>query len=219
MCLTAWPIQASFRRSSLSNAHLNLCYGLDFAIGFIVILPSPFKIFSIMESVVPQEVTAELTQILSNLVLGDNQIRSKYRILISLLSTDLRESFRFADYDLHSAEKAVNEHQCIINIAHGLLNLIRWRWFNRTYFQSTYNIIRCDSSYQRNNTNNYVTDHERISQVELCVPSIPEPFMILDANQTLVDERKLCRTSLFVNSKFMSLLANTLECYKQIGTV
>ena len=31
-----------------------------------------------MDSVVPQEVTAELTQILSNLVLGDNQIRSKY---------------------------------------------------------------------------------------------------------------------------------------------
>ena len=26
----------------------------------------------------PQEVTTELTQILSNLVLGDNQIRSKY---------------------------------------------------------------------------------------------------------------------------------------------
>ena len=31
-----------------------------------------------MESVVPQEITAELTQILSNLVLGDNDIRSKY---------------------------------------------------------------------------------------------------------------------------------------------
>jgi hypothetical protein len=31
-----------------------------------------------MDPVVPQEVTAELTQILSNLVLGDNQIRSKY---------------------------------------------------------------------------------------------------------------------------------------------
>ena len=30
-----------------------------------------------MDSVVPQEVTTELTQILSNLVLGDNQIRSK----------------------------------------------------------------------------------------------------------------------------------------------
>ena len=33
---------------------------------------------SSMDSVVPQEVTTELTQILSNLVLGDNQIRSKY---------------------------------------------------------------------------------------------------------------------------------------------
>lgn len=31
-----------------------------------------------MEAVVPQEITAELTQILANLVLGDNQIRSKY---------------------------------------------------------------------------------------------------------------------------------------------
>lgn len=30
-----------------------------------------------MDAVVPPEVTAELTQILSNLVLGDNQIRSK----------------------------------------------------------------------------------------------------------------------------------------------
>lgn len=30
-----------------------------------------------MDPVVPQEVTTELTQILSNLVLGDNQIRSK----------------------------------------------------------------------------------------------------------------------------------------------
>lgn len=30
-----------------------------------------------MEAIVPPEVTAELTQILSNLVLGDNQIRSK----------------------------------------------------------------------------------------------------------------------------------------------
>jgi hypothetical protein len=32
----------------------------------------------IMEAVVPQEITAELTQILANLVLGDNKIRSKY---------------------------------------------------------------------------------------------------------------------------------------------
>lgn len=31
-----------------------------------------------MESVVPPEITAELTQILSNLVLGDNEIRTKY---------------------------------------------------------------------------------------------------------------------------------------------
>lgn len=31
-----------------------------------------------MEAVVPQEITAELTQILANLVLGDNKIRSKY---------------------------------------------------------------------------------------------------------------------------------------------
>ena len=31
-----------------------------------------------MEAVVPPQVTAELTQILSNLVLGDNEIRAKY---------------------------------------------------------------------------------------------------------------------------------------------
>lgn len=31
-----------------------------------------------MDSVVPSEITAELTQILANLVLGDNEIRSKY---------------------------------------------------------------------------------------------------------------------------------------------
>ena len=31
-----------------------------------------------MEAVVPPEITAELTQILSNLVLGDNDIRQKY---------------------------------------------------------------------------------------------------------------------------------------------
>lgn len=30
-----------------------------------------------MDAIVPPEVTAELTQILSNLVLGDNQIRAK----------------------------------------------------------------------------------------------------------------------------------------------
>jgi hypothetical protein len=32
----------------------------------------------IMESVVAPQITAELTQILSNLVLGDNEIRAKY---------------------------------------------------------------------------------------------------------------------------------------------
>jgi hypothetical protein len=31
-----------------------------------------------MDPVVPQEITAELTQILSNLVQGDNEIRQKY---------------------------------------------------------------------------------------------------------------------------------------------
>ena len=31
-----------------------------------------------MESVVPPQITVELTQILSNLVLGDNEIRSRY---------------------------------------------------------------------------------------------------------------------------------------------
>lgn len=33
-----------------------------------------------MEAVVPQEITTELTQILANLVLGDNKIRSKCAI-------------------------------------------------------------------------------------------------------------------------------------------
>ena len=33
-----------------------------------------------MEAVVPAEITSELTQILSNLVLGDNDIRSRYTI-------------------------------------------------------------------------------------------------------------------------------------------
>lgn len=36
-----------------------------------------------MDTIVPPEITAELTQILSNLVLGDNQIRSKYGHLSS----------------------------------------------------------------------------------------------------------------------------------------
>lgn len=35
-----------------------------------------------MESVVPAQITAELTQILSNLVLGDNEIRSKYFFIL-----------------------------------------------------------------------------------------------------------------------------------------
>lgn len=37
-----------------------------------------------MESVVPQEIITELTQILSNLVLGDNEIRSKYAYMVPL---------------------------------------------------------------------------------------------------------------------------------------
>ena len=36
-----------------------------------------------MEAVVPQEITTELTQILANLVLGDNNIRTKYVSLFS----------------------------------------------------------------------------------------------------------------------------------------
>jgi hypothetical protein len=39
-----------------------------------------------MEAVVPAEITAELTQILSNLVLGDNEIRSKYVLSFELFS-------------------------------------------------------------------------------------------------------------------------------------
>jgi hypothetical protein len=53
-----------------------------------------------MDAVVPAEITAELTQILSNLVLGDNEIRSKYVLsLYHHLST----------HPLNSAEKAVND--------------------------------------------------------------------------------------------------------------
>ncbi|KAJ7666060.1 hypothetical protein DFH06DRAFT_266334 [Mycena polygramma] len=37
---------------------------------------SPILFSDAMESVVPQEITTELTQILSNLLLGDNEIRS-----------------------------------------------------------------------------------------------------------------------------------------------
>jgi len=36
-----------------------------------------------MEPVVPPEITAELTQILANLVLGDNEIRSKYVVRVT----------------------------------------------------------------------------------------------------------------------------------------
>jgi hypothetical protein len=39
-----------------------------------------------MDALVPPDVTAELTQILSNLVLGDNEIRSKYVFMIPSLS-------------------------------------------------------------------------------------------------------------------------------------
>jgi hypothetical protein len=39
-----------------------------------------------MESVVPPQITAELTQILSNLVLGDNEIRAKYVFPHAILS-------------------------------------------------------------------------------------------------------------------------------------
>lgn len=54
-----------------------------------------------MDGVVPTQVTQELTQILSNLVLGDNEIRSKYVWAISSLT----KSFHL----LPSAEKVVNE--------------------------------------------------------------------------------------------------------------
>lgn len=55
-----------------------------------------------MESVVPPQITAELTQILSNLVLGDNEIRSRY-------VSPPPESYVFSDECRDSAEKAVNE--------------------------------------------------------------------------------------------------------------
>lgn len=54
-----------------------------------------------MESVVPPQITAELTQILSNLVLGDNDIRAKYVVLSTCFMLNNRCVF--------SAEKAVNE--------------------------------------------------------------------------------------------------------------
>src|SRR5712671_1237636 len=40
--------------------------------------PSGLAIFMMMDALIPPDVTAELTQILSNLVLGDNEIRSKF---------------------------------------------------------------------------------------------------------------------------------------------
>ena len=52
-----------------------------------------------MDALVPPDVTAELTQILSNLVLGDNEIRSKYatphplpRLSISQLTSSSAEA-------------------------------------------------------------------------------------------------------------------------------
>lgn len=53
-----------------------------------------------MDSNVPQAVSNELTQILSNLVLGDNEIRSKYAYF--LWSS-------YSRLDDYSAEKVVNE--------------------------------------------------------------------------------------------------------------
>jgi hypothetical protein len=52
-----------------------------------------------MEAVVPPEITAELTQILSNLVLGDNDIRQKY-VSQLVLRVELTR---------YSAENAVND--------------------------------------------------------------------------------------------------------------
>jgi hypothetical protein len=48
-----------------------------------------------MEAVVPAEITAELTQILSNLVLGDNEIRSKYVLSFELFSPLSRRFLAF----------------------------------------------------------------------------------------------------------------------------
>jgi hypothetical protein len=42
-----------------------------------------------MDALVPPDVTAELTQILSNLVLGDNEIRSKYPFSLHSLPPSL----------------------------------------------------------------------------------------------------------------------------------
>lgn len=60
-------------------------------------------VLSVMDALVPPDVTAELTQILSNLVLGDNEIRSKY------VSSRL---FHFSSVSSHfslSAEAVVDE--------------------------------------------------------------------------------------------------------------
>jgi hypothetical protein len=56
-----------------------------------------------MESVVDPQITAELTQILSNLVLGDNEIRQKWVLPCRI------HDFFFNTHILHSAEKAVND--------------------------------------------------------------------------------------------------------------
>lgn len=53
-----------------------------------------------MEAVVSPEITAELTQILSNLVLGDNDIRQKYVFPVRL---------PYLAHLRHSAENAVND--------------------------------------------------------------------------------------------------------------
>lgn len=62
-----------------------------------------FSSRSSMEPVVPPEVTAELTQILSNLVLGDNDIRTRQ---LSFLSSQFLHSLISLFY---SAENAVND--------------------------------------------------------------------------------------------------------------
>jgi hypothetical protein len=57
---------------NLNDAHW---HQLFFFILTVLICQSSFA----MEAVVPAEITSELTQILSNLVLGDNDIRSRYK--------------------------------------------------------------------------------------------------------------------------------------------
>jgi hypothetical protein len=55
-----------------------------------------------MDALVPPDVTAELTQILSNLVLGDNEIRSKY-VFFTI------PSLSHLPYIVPSAEAVVDE--------------------------------------------------------------------------------------------------------------